>query len=559
MSTSDHHEESLSSVFEERAENLTPHELEAWSTTTTEDQRTIRKLIGPGAKLLVGPRGSGKSTLLKRAYFKMVQDRSSLPIYINYARSMRLEPMFHRQANALQLFRQWVLKKIVVGAKEAFESLETAIPSSLEAMIREAETFIRGLETGESPDSIERRIAPSELLELLDSWRKEVPARRCVLLMDDAAHAFSLEQQRDFFEVFRELRSRTVAGKAAVYPGITSYGPSFHVGHEAERLEVWYRPDSSEFLEAMTSIVERRLPDDLKERLEGKDELVELLAHASFGLPRGFLNMLAQLLGSDETPARKMTLAAVEENGDTVRRVFVALADKIPRFKNFVAVGKDLEAAMIETLSRYNQAQTRDKKAVVVAIREPIDSELERILQFMEYAGLVRSQGTVSRGVKGVFQRFSIHYSLLISANSLGLGGTFGISDLNSVFRQRDAHAFARTMPTTLLGEDYSKRCILDLPQCDRCGAQRISEEQRFCMNCGNELKTASVYEELLKLPLDRLPITKTKIEGIKEHTKIRTIQDILTDDEQALRNVPYVGPIWSARIKNLAEEFVSV
>jgi hypothetical protein len=54
--------------------------------------------------------------------------------------------------------------------------------------------------------------------------------------MDDAAHAFSQKQQGEFFEVFRELRSRRVACKAAVYPGVTSYSPNMQVGHEAELL-----------------------------------------------------------------------------------------------------------------------------------------------------------------------------------------------------------------------------------------------------------------------------------------------------------------------------------
>jgi hypothetical protein len=79
-------------------------------------------------------------------------------------------------------------------------------------------------------------------------------------------------------------------------------------------------------------------------------------------------------------------------------------------------------------------------------------------------------------------------------------------------------------------------------------------------MRCGSELTNASVYEELLRASISELPLTKRKLDGILEHTPIKTIQDVLLDDEaQTLRRVPYIGPIWAARIRTYAEEFVSV
>jgi hypothetical protein len=79
-------------------------------------------------------------------------------------------------------------------------------------------------------------------------------------------------------------------------------------------------------------------------------------------------------------------------------------------------------------------------------------------------------------------------------------------------------------------------------------------------MKCGRELSDASIYEELLKAPIQKLPLTKNKLNGLLQHTSIRTINDILLDEENyQIRSVPHVGPIWSARIRRYAEEFVSV
>jgi hypothetical protein len=78
-------------------------------------------------------------------------------------------------------------------------------------------------------------------------------------------------------------------------------------------------------------------------------------------------------------------------------------------------------------------------------------------------------------------------------------------------------------------------------------------------MKCGQELRNASVYEELLRTPIDVLPLPARKRNGIKQHTPLRTVQDLLLDDDQHLLKVPYIGPIWSARIRTVAQEFVSV
>lgn len=79
-------------------------------------------------------------------------------------------------------------------------------------------------------------------------------------------------------------------------------------------------------------------------------------------------------------------------------------------------------------------------------------------------------------------------------------------------------------------------------------------------MNCGAELKDGSVYLDLLRTPIDALPLPKAKVDGIKQYTAIRSVHDILMDDEaQHLRRVPRIGPVWSKRIRTVADEFVSV
>lgn len=557
-------EEILASVFEERAENLSETELAEWTVLTQRDQGVVSKLMGPGAKLLIGPRGSGKSTLLRTAYFRLIEEGEHMPAYVNYARSLALEPLFHRQANALQIFRQWVLRKLIVGVAAAIGEMKKTLPDELAGLSSESKVFIRSLENGSFGGDVESLLTPTDLLISLEKWCDALERKRCVLLLDDAAHAFSPEQQREFFEIFRELRSRRVAAKAAVYPGITSYSPNFHVGHEAEVLQAGHEPTSSAYLRNMREIAAKRLPETLRQELQQRDEYIDFLAMAAFGIPRGFLNMLSQWLGVEDQaskPTRRSAETAVRDYAESTRGIFKSLETKLPRLRHFVEIGSELERAIVATLRTYNARQRSSRKrTAVVGIQEPISPPLERILNMLEYSGLIRRVGSVSRGVKGTFLRFDLHYAVVISENALSLGKSFPITDVIDALREKDSHAFARAKGTGLLGRDFAKRCTLDLPPCQKCGTARVAEDQHFCMKCGAELSNSSVYEELLRAPISALALTPNKLKGIAQHTSLKTVQDLLMDDEeQELRRVPYIGAIWSSRIRTYAEEFVSV
>lgn len=558
----------ITAVFEERAENLSAEELREWSTDTQHDRDLLEALSGPGAKLLSGPRGCGKSTLLRRTYFELLTTRKALPAYVNYSKSLALEPLFHKSANAPMLFRQWVLAKIVIGIYAAFDQAQVEPPPTLSRIIDPARELVQELGAGGAPPEQRFKLAPSQLLEFLEEWPKHFGAKRTVLLLDDAAHAFSHEQQKDFFEIFRELRSRTVAAKAAVYPGVTRYSPHFHVGHEAQVLEAWIQPSGEAFLSTMRRVLFNRLPHEYADVLRQNTDICDYLALASFGIPRGFLLMISGVLGVDQDArhaSRQKRMqwlpakSAVQEHADSVRGIFRALSRKLPRFKNFVDVGSELERAALAQIRSYNSGQNESEKAVTFALQDPIPNEIDRVVGLLEYAGILRRKSTVSRGVKGVFHRFDVHYALLASENSLSLGRSYSASDVVRALESPLSKSFVRSTARGLLGDDALNRCRIDLQPCPNCNTPRASPDARFCINCGAELRAESVYISLLAAPIAELPITRNKIDGLKK-AGMHSVQDILLDvDGRKLRSVPYVGEVWAARIRNAAEEFAGV
>jgi hypothetical protein len=565
--TRDPEHDDLEALFTLRAEDLTEENLERLTAVVPGDESILRRLMGPGPKLLKGPRGSGKSNYLKRAYFKLRARDNVVVAYINYSQHLALEPLMLRSERALEHFRQWLIYKIVIGLHE---SLGSDSPPDLRRRAQAGMAFVNELQTsiGSSPTRTPPPIAPAELLELIEGWCEELGRPRAVLLMDDAAHAFMQQQQREFFEVFRALRSRTVACKAAIYPGVTSYSPFFNVGHEAEEIEVWIRPDSPDYLEAMRNIFVARFPPALQGSV--RQDIVDMAAHASFGLPRNFLNILSDSLGDADVdddsmmaitaPTLRQVREAIRQNADRVRSLFEEVSRKLPRYENFIQVGLELHSSIIEEIRLTNRARTSQRARYVgVAIAQPWDADLGQVFPLLEYAGLVRRIGSVSRG-RDRYEKVQLHTSFLIAENALGLSRTPSADDFNSALARQSADDFVRRQPNRILTSEQAERCRLNLSPCPKCQSPRISDDAVFCFKCGTALTEQSVYLELLSSPIESLRLTQVKLERILEQTNIRTVQDVLHDDAGAqLRTVTSIGRTWAARIKARADEFVTL
>lgn len=551
----------LDNVFEERAENLSKDELSDWTTFTSKDLLNVKKLKGAGAKLLIGPRGCGKSTLMRFAYFELLSERTAFPLYVNYSRSLALEPLFHSNSNAVLIFRQWVLCKIAKEAQVSANELGLSLPKDFARIASQAERLIIGLERGTAPGNEELLISPSELVGWLESICHDMGVSRAVLLLDDAAHAFSAEQQAEFFEIFRQLKSKSVAPKAAVYPGITSYSPNFHIGHEAEELNAWYDAGDPQYVSSMKSLVERRFSPEMQKALAGKDEQIELLALAAFGIPRGFINMLSALLDQNSTRSGWAGVKPIiDAHAESVRKIFRSLTVRLPKFKHFIEIGGELDKAFIDQLRRYNRLHLDStSKATIIGIEEPLTGNLERILHMLEYSGVVRDTGSQSRGRKGSYRKYMIHHSLVATDNALALGRSFSLRMMCDSLIGSGSQSLVRLKATTLIGDDYEARCRLSFTPCPKCFTERSFADQRYCMKCGSELRDGSIYDELLRTSVNELPLPERKIQDMAAHTNIKTISDILADDRQQVLDIPYVGPVWAKRIRAAAEEFVSM
>ncbi|MDM8561152.1 hypothetical protein [Candidatus Parabeggiatoa sp. HSG14] len=562
-------------IFIEQAEYIDETAFLKWSTEQPDENTIIRKLSQGGAKLITGPRGCGKTTLMLKTFHKLRADSkaTSLPIYVNFKTSLQLEPLYKEgNVNAIFWFKQWLLFKVYQGLFHILKEVKKTPLSALKFDKEFIDRVINQLELGRINKLIDEEdylLTISSLEEDIKKVLLSLGKTRCVLLLDDAAHAFSPEQQRDFFDFFRQIKSRIISPKAAIYPGVTIYSASFHVGHDAEEIDVWIKPDSPNYLDFMFEVLERRLPNEVYKALLANEPLLQLVCYAAFGIPRALLNMTrsfykkksASNTGEFEVNfSRARASQAIKSSFDNTFSVYSSLRIQLPIYEHFILIGEQLFNAMINKAKEYNKNNDVNTQSISIGIKYPLPAEMLKVLGFFQYVGILLPKGKINMGNAGIYEIYVIHYAALILRNVLFGKSAVSTTDLSKALREYSPRHYPKITANSLIGtDDLLSVFKLALPPCQQCGTPRINEHAKFCANCGVILKTGSIFGEIVKHDIEKLRLTKTRVQTIKKNSHIRTIKDILMDHEnRELRGIPGIGDIRAKRIRSLAEEYIS-
>lgn len=557
-------------IFTEQAEYLSNKSFDKWTISHHEEATILKKLTQGGAKLITGPRGCGKTTLMLKAYNHLKPKKNkSLAVYVNFKSSLKLEPLYRNNTNAAYWFNQWLLIKVIQGLLESLSSYDiNYIDSNYTATLIEKNVSLLEMGRVDLLDDEEDQLTKSKVEHIINKALEITNNTRCVLLLDDAGHAFSPEQQHDFFEFFREIKTKTISPKAAIYPGVTSYSSSFHVGHDADEIDVWIKPNSSGYLDFMHSLLKSRLGDHLYGELSQDKILLDLMCFAAYGIPRSLLNMISTFCKEDEKQIEPMSIKlesqsvmkVIKSNFDKTYQIYDSLKFKIPMYTNFIDLGSTFYENCLIINKEFNKGSSEKKQSSIIAIKRPLSSELSKVIGFFQYAGLMAPQGISSRGGKGVYELFELHYGAIIDRNVFFSSRGISAENYTIAFRNRPNHHYPRHSESSLIkSESASDVFTLALPPCEICKTPRISDESKFCANCGAKLKDASIFENLVSQDIKRLPITSARARSIKEHSKIKTIKDILMDhDNKQLRSVHMIGAYWAQKIRSYAEEYIA-
>lgn len=559
-------------LFTEQAEYIEKESFEKWTTTHIDEELYIKKLSQGGAKLIVGPRGCGKTTLMLKTYYGCLKTKTTLGVYVNFKSSLKLEPLYKKEASAQYWFNQWMLFKVIEGLLETLDIISKKRTWKGRFSKSAVSKYLNILEMGRIDLlNSEQMVTIEDIISEIEFSLENTKRKRCVILLDDAAHAFSNQQQQDFFEFFRQIRRKNISPKAAVYPGVTNYSPSFHIGHDAEEIDVWMRPNNDGYIEFMHSVLKSRFNGGIYQKLTSDISLLNLVCYAAYGSPRMLLNMISKLC--KETNNGKEDIEITDFNSQKVIRsikdsfrntynIYESLRVKLPMYSQFIDVGGKVFENILSILKEFNKNHrtSPNKQSSIIAIKRHIPSELEKVLGFFQYAGILSPIAPNNRGEKGIYELFEIHSAAIVDRNVFFSKSAINKDDYCQAFGNKTTRLVPQHSVESLVGGDNIPTMFnLSLPPCSVCKTPRVSENAKFCSHCGAYLTEASVFEDIVQQDIDVLPITKERAATIKKHSKIRTIKDILMDyDNSELQSVTMIGPFWCKKIKSYAEEVIA-
>lgn len=518
--------------FEERADYLPAEYIKSKTAKGKFFDEVQKKLYQVGAKLLVGPRGTGKTHHMRLAYITCKEDhKKPLPIYITFNHYLRLETYLNESSNAIGVFHAWTLSKIVLSCIQDYGDLfddESITEENLK-------DFIQAVEKQQYDSSfygIVQSLSIEKTKEYIERATKNQDRKRAILLLDDAALTLTPEYMVEFFEVFRSIKSAHISPKASVYPGTTQYGPRFHLGHDAEPVNVWLSVENPKYLEFMTSLTSNRFEGEVNV----PPDILEIFKYAAFGIPRAYIMMVRDFQQQKGTSTQRKFNKVISDRKQYVTAEYLSIAEKLKQYRGVIDLGNDFLNSVVTHLKKLNH-QNIDKKGdqfekVITVGITGIPNKAERMIRFLTEAGLLYEEESTSHGADRRLRRFIPHVVYLLDEKVLTKSRGFSSSRILTILEGKSAKHPARPSFDTLINEDQLVKLNLDLPPCANCKAPRLTEKQKFCHECGKQLVDYSTFRECMAKPLDQLPLTNFQKRAIAEHTSFKTVEDVIRSQD---------------------------
>ncbi|CAH6937801.1 conserved hypothetical protein [Vibrio chagasii] len=564
-------QEILDNTIERRADYIKSDELMLNTSMNDFFSDVIKSLTNRQTTLIVGPRGCGKTHMMRYTALECNSDDTKpFSIYVTFNRYYRLEPMLTSDINAINTFHTWALTQIILAA---YETLETTIDNH--NIIEEIGSFftieilysiIAKIEKGVQLSSEEQEAADYISISMTKNFLMKVKElskrKRILILMDDAALTLTPEYMKEFFEIFRTLKSQFITPKASVYPGTTEYGSRFHPTQEGAFKSVWLSIENESYSETMEAIAVKRIPNFN----EIPESIRELLKYAAFGVPRAYLSLLQDYIDNKTSRSQAQKLNSVIKSHITARvEEFKSISIKSPKLKILIESGDKVFNKICSDLKEVNDSKNEEKLKQLLFGINGIDNDpyVERMFNLLVEAGLLYEiDSDVSHGEDRDYKRFIPHIAALLNIKTFLSKGTASSAKiaLERLQFKSTKHPIRRTKDSILKSSGVNE-LKFNLPSCSSCNTERISQNQKFCHNCGAELIDISSFDQCMSIPLaDITGLTPWMRDKIKnEIPKFETIGDFVTsqDPSKVLRQAEQIGQKRAEKIILLATTFV--
>ena len=332
-----------------RTEELTNRQVLELGVLSDFEKGIIDKLKAPSPVLLVGSRGVGKSFLFKMAEIQMINEfekEKVLPVSLTFRKASLL-----KSGNEYQ-FQYWMLGRICSEVLRAIRKIGKFASFSHNIALRTGDSETQSSkiddivqkfeESWKTPGiMVDDENIPSldDFLNTVEDLCDELDISRIVLFIDEAAHVFYPEQQREFFTLFRDLRSPYIKCNAAVYPGVTVYGDTFEPVHDALQITLTRNINDDNYVSNMKEMVMRQVKDSaLATRLSKNGANFTLLAYAASGNTRYLLKSVELANKMDSNSINEVFREYYRED---LWAEHTKLGERYPGYQRFIDWGRD--------------------------------------------------------------------------------------------------------------------------------------------------------------------------------------------------------------------------
>lgn len=417
-------------TFYLRTESIKTEDIKNLSVVSAQDREIIKNLLLPDPCLLEGSRGTGKSFLLKLTEIEVDENHpNSMCVYMSFNISSLIIT-----EDPLQ-FYHWMLAKMLKSLLNALKKKGISINSNSASLLsnddseneadisKNLKDIIKLYENsykGKSTISIDSLPDIEDVKEAIEIISKDNNLDRIYFLFDEAAHVFRPEQQRQFFSLFKDLRSPYITCNAAIYPGVTYFGNSFEPLHDCIYLKLERDIRDANYNQYFRDIVFKQSDDNLKRMIETQESQFITLALSSGGNPRFLLNTLRDIQSFN---SRNLEQVIKDFYRIKIWSEHTDLGDKYFGHKVLIDWGRDfLEKNVIPAIVKYNETRISNNKnesTIYFWIHKDAPETVKESLRLLTYTGIIRKVDSGIRASKAELgDRFEVKYGCILSLDA---------------------------------------------------------------------------------------------------------------------------------------------
>jgi hypothetical protein len=519
-----------------RTEDIPNDEILNLFVETKQDREIIEMIKAISPVILIGSRGVGKSFLLRIAEEEMMRDFTKnkvLPVYLTFTKSSLLHSSDPRQ------FQNWMLARICSKTirtlrKKGFLASPPRALSVLSGGLEFTDTKIESIANSyenswQNPNEpVEHAGLPTieDFIDAIEEICSELDIKRINLLIDEAAHIFRPEQQRQFFTLFRDLRTPYISCNAAVYPGVTSYGDTFQSAHDATFITINRDILHHDYISKMREIVERQLEadSDLLNEISKNGQNFAILAFAATGNPRLLLKTIVKI---PKISSKQLNEVIREYYRVDLWSEHSGLSQKYPGHSVLIDWGrKFIETIVLPELQKKNIQYLEEEKnsTCFLWIHRDAPEPVKEAMRLLSYTGIVVENAVGIKATRSeIGTRYLVNLGCLFALEATPASTAFQIAKSLTPKRMSE------------YGMNYSafNELLKELPSF-------------------NEIDLSDILKRELEREIDVLDLSGWQIKALKQ-IGIQYIKDIIQTTDEYLKSAYYIGDKRARRMRSAA------